>query len=185
MTSELTASKAPATIASSSDADWILGSTAVVMAAADGSTTGLSLSTGIAKGSAVWVNRHAIGCGGTQVVDSIALTFRCRAVLLNASTNNTAAVMKISLVNADNKPPVAVVSPSLQLGNFSTPGAFSQPVLVNTSGLKAICSAGVGANPRGRFFVQIQVTNNDRPIVVPFDDKAGEYNMQVGWAAAA
>jgi hypothetical protein len=153
------------------------------MAAADGSTTGLSLSTGIAKGSAVWVNRHAIGCGG-QVVDSIALAFRYRAVPLNVSTNNTAAVMKISLINADNEP-VAVVSPSLQLGNFSTPGVFSQPVLVNTSGLKAICSAGVGANPRGRLFVQILVTNNDRPIVVPFDDKAGGYNMQVGWAAAA
>jgi len=183
--SELTVSKTPAAIASSSTADWILGATAVVSETADASSTGVALSTGKPKGSAVWVNRHAIGCGGpTEVVDSIALTFRYRAAPLNASTNNTAAVMKINLVNVDNKP-IGVVSPGLDLGNFSTPGSFSQPVVVHASGLKAVCSAGVGVNPRGRLLVQIVVTNNDRPVLIPLDDKAGGYNLQVGWAPAA
>ena len=167
--SELAVSKTPATIGSSSTVDWILGATAVVTEAADASTTGIALSTGKPKGSAVWVNRNTIGCGGsTMVVDSIAMTFRYRAAPPSASTNNTAALMKINLINSDNKP-IGVVSAGLELGNFSTPGAFSQPVVVNASGLKAICSgfAKGSVNPRGRLLVQIVVTNNDRPVIIP------------------
>ena len=32
--------------------------------------------------------------------------------------------------------------------------------------------------------VQFAVTNNDRPVTIPLDDKAGGFGIEVGWAAA-
>ena len=139
--------------------DYILGATAVVEGIRDASTSGAAvLSTGVPKGSAVFVNRHALACGaaadgsGAQLLDSVEMTLRYRAAPLNASTNNTAAVLKVSLINADNRP-VAVVAAALTLGNYSEATGWSAPVQVKASGLKESCSAGLRAKLRARLFL--------------------------------
>ena len=167
--------------------DFLIGATKVVVGVPDAGTSGRAFSSGVRNGGASLLNRWEIGCGAagsaSEVVDSVELSFRYRAPL-NASTNNTAAVLKVSLVNADTKP-VAVVVAALPLGNYTSPAGFSAPVVVKVAGLKASCAAGIGANPRGRLLLQLAITNNDRPVTIPIDDLAGGFNIRVGWAAAA
>jgi hypothetical protein len=113
------------------------------------------------------------------------MSFRYRAAPLNASTNNTAAVLKIALTNNDNRPVAPVAS--VTLGNFSgdaNGAGYSEKVVVSQGGLKASCSAGLGNNPRGRLRLQFAVTNNDRPVTIPLDDLAGGFNVEVGWKSA-
>ena len=204
-----------ATVPSSTPADFILGATSVLREQGrDSGSSGLALQTGLPKRGARWVSTYLISCdhqhqhpstsssppnpasGGATLkapnasapllVDSIALSFRYRAAPLNASTNNTAAVLKISLTNNDNRP-VAVVAPALSLGNFSSSDGhgYSEKVVVSQAGLKASCSAGLGNNPRGRLRLQFAVTNNDRPVTISLDDLVGGFNVEVGWKPAA
>ena len=156
-TTEITYSAAGAAVPSSSLSDFIVGGTTVTAGlAADASTTGTAAFTsGKPKSGATFVNRYDIGCGaatgGTSseyLVDSVELSFRYRAAPVNASGNNTPAVLKVSLVNADNRP-VAVVGTET-LGNYSSPTGYSERVRVQGKALKASCDAGLGNNPRGR-----------------------------------
>ena len=180
---EVAVAASGATIPSSSTADFILGSTAVVSEKPDEASSGLALATGLPHAGAAFVSRYAISCGADEkLLDSVSLQFRYRAAPTNASTNNTAAVIKVTVTNTDNRPIAPVGTASL--GNFSTPGGFSSPVVIKATGLKASCGAGLGSNPRGRLAVQFAVTNNDRPVTIPLDDKAGGFGIEVGWAAA-
>ena len=152
-------------------------------------------------------------------VDSVDLSIRYRAAPQNMSLNVSAAVLKISLVNADNRPvsilyhtqlrpdhihpsmclscqrpavlpshpgvggvQVAVVIPTLALGNYSQPSGFSQPIQIHAKGLHASCDAGLGANPHGSLRLLFQITNNHRPVVIPLDDQAAGFGVQIGWA---
>jgi hypothetical protein len=146
------------------------------------------LHTGQPKAGASFINRYEIGCGQaegeSQFVDSLHLAFRYRAAPMNASNNNTPAVLKVSLINADTRP-VAVVAAAVPIGNFSELTGYSAPVHINATNLKAACDAGLGSNPRGRLLVQFSITNNDRPVIIPVDDLAGGFAMRVGWLPPA
>lgn len=169
-----------APVPTSSGGDFILGATQVVHGVADDASSGAALSSGVPKGGAVFVARYGIDCGpaASKLLDSVQLTFRYRAAPVNASRNNTPAVIKIGISNGDNRPVATVATETI--GNY-TGAAFSPPVRVGAKGLKASCGAGLGSNPRGRLFVTFQVTNNDRPVLIPVDDRAGGFDLRVGW----
>ena len=108
-----------------SQADFILGATGVLREQGrDSGSSGAALHTGAPKQSASWVSTYLISCdrpaaartgdnaSGPLLVDSVSLSFRYRAAPLNASTNNTAAVLKIVLTNNDNRPIATVVPAS-------------------------------------------------------------------------
>jgi hypothetical protein len=105
----------------------------------------------------------------------------------HATSNATAkpATLSVNVINADNKL-AKVVATNLPIGNFSesSPG-FSKPVVIQASGLKLACNAGIGANPRGRLFVQLVVSNNDRPVKIALDNLNGGFNLKAGWIAEA
>ena len=184
-----------ATVPSTTTADFIFGTTTLLREQGkDSGSTGVALQTGSPNSGASWSSTYLISCdfpGGIAtnesarlVVDSVDMSFRYRAAPLNASTNNTAAVLKISLANNDNRP-VATVA-SVSLGNFSggTSGTgYSKKVVVSQQGLKTSCSAGLGNNPRGRLRLQFAVTNNDRPVTIPLDDLTGGFNIELRWKA--
>ena len=186
-----------ATVPSTTTADFIFGATRVLQEQRrDNGSSGTALQTGIPKAGASWSSTYLISCdhpdgsaapktASRLVVDSVTVSFRYRAAPLNASTNNTAAVLKVALTNNDNRP-VATVG-SVSLGNFSgdaNHAGYSEKVVVGQQGLKASCSAGLGNNPRGRLRLQFAVVNNDRPVTIPLDDLAGGFNIEVGWKAA-
>lgn len=185
-----------ATVPSTTRADFIFGTTTVLLGQhSDSSSSGVALQSGVPKGAASWASTYLISCDHPDVdgapkarrlvVDSVAMSFRYRAAPLNSSTNNTGAVLKISLTNNDNHP-VATVA-SVSLGNFSgdaNGSGYSEKVVVSQAGLKARCSSGLGNNPHGRLRLQFAVTNNDRPVTIPLDDLAGGFNVKLGWSAA-
>ena len=178
-------------VPSSSLADFIVGNTAVAKeSTADAETSGAAaFDTGTPKAGAAFVNRYGIRCGSASgattsqyLVDSVELSFRYRAAPVNASGNNTPAVLKVSLVNADTRPVVVVGTATL--GNYTDPSGYSQQVRIQGKGLQASCDAGIGNNPRGRLMVSFAVVNNDRPVHIPLDDLAGGFQIKVGWVAA-
>lgn len=184
------------TVPSTTMADFIFGATKLLQEQGkDSGSSGVALQTGPPKGGASWSSTYLISCDhpidGTTipkstrlVVDSVSVSFRYRAAPLNSSTNNTAAILKLSLTNNDNRPVAAVGSVSL--GNFSGGSngtGYSKKVVLSQQGLKASCSAGLGNNPRGRLRLQFAVTNNDRPVTIPLDDLAGGFNIELRWKA--
>ena len=175
---ELCRSPNGAVVPSSSITDFVLGNTATTLGGADASSSGKWLVSGKPKGAASFVSRRQIACNGGDVVDSVELNFRYRAS--NVSGSNKPDVMTVVLVNADTKP-VATVGDGITHGNHSAPDGFSPPVHVSGSNLKAACDGGIGANPRGRLFIQLAIINNDCPVIIPLDDKVGGFDIRVRW----
>ena len=133
------------------------------------------------------------GCdGGARLLDSVSLSLRYAPASPPPAPLNTSAepaALTVTVVNADNKP-VATVAAGIALNataasaSTSASSAFAPPLRIAAGGLAAPCSAGIGANPRGRLFIQLQVANNDLPVDIALDDLAGGFRLSVGWVAA-
>ena len=112
------------------------------------------------------------------------MVFSCCGAVVSFSLPVVLPTAKVTLVNADNRPAATVVA-AMPLGNYSEAAGYSAPVAVSAAGLRASCAAGIGAQPRPRLFLQLQPTNNDRPVLLAVDDMAGGFNASVGFGAAA
>ena len=119
--------------------------------------------------------------------DSVSLSLSLRyAAMATSNATVTPATLTVNVANGDNTVGKALVT-ALPIGNFSAAAGgakFSQRVNGSASGLKLDSSKGIGANPRGRLFVVIQVVNNDRPVKIPLDDLGGGFRLSVGWVKA-
>eukprot|EP00966_Prymnesium_polylepis_P329185 7384930-Prymnesium_polylepis.1 len=174
-----------AALPTSAPTDFILmGATLARGQLSDVATSGMfAISTGAPKAGASITVRYPLLCPSGLVVDSVSLSIRYAPLAL-PSGNFTPATLQVLLANADNRP-VVTVATAVELGAKGRGTAYVAPVRVDATGLKAACDAGVGAEPRGQLLLQLVVTNNDRPVAIPIDDRAGGFNVSVGWASSS
>lgn len=80
------------------------------------------------------------------------------------------------LLTRANGEVLKAVYTSPPLGNYSYDDfkGFSPPIHVAASGLRLAY--------QGRLFVTLKVINHDRNLQIPLDDRAGGWNVSVGWA---
>jgi hypothetical protein len=169
------------TVPSSSPGDFALfGGAGITGGRADAKTSGASnIRTGGPGGTGlVEIGTGIVSNDGALVIDSLKMEFRYTA---GYTGGKKASVVSCQLLNMNTRAVLKTIWTSHALGNYSWDhGDPNSPPIVIAVDKLAVALPASG-DP---VIVALSISNNDRNLQIPVDDKGKGFNLQLGFVAA-